>query len=39
MFDTARFVAWWRINVSGQLHLGEFLRFVMDRPAIQKGGA
>ena len=25
----ARFIAWWRINVSGQLHLGDFLRFTL----------
>jgi hypothetical protein len=30
-----RFTAWWRINVSGALRLGAFLRFVMheDPPA------
>jgi len=26
---TARFIVWWRINVSGRLQLGAFLRFVM----------
>lgn len=26
---TVRFIVWWRINVSGQLRLGEFLRFTM----------
>ena len=31
MLDAARFIAWWRINVSGRLHLGEFLRFVMTK--------
>jgi hypothetical protein len=25
-----RFVVWWRVNVSGDLHLGRFLRFVME---------
>ena len=25
-----RFIVWWRVNVSGDLHLGEFLRFVME---------
>ena len=25
----ARFIMWWRINVSGRLHLGEFLRFML----------
>ena len=27
----ARFIMWWRINVSGRLHLGEFLRFMLAR--------
>lgn len=25
-----RFVVWWRVNVSGDLRLGTFLRFVME---------
>ncbi len=28
-----KFTVWWRINVSGQLRLGEFLRFVMREPS------
>lgn len=24
-----KFIVWWRIHISGQLHLGEFLRYVM----------
>ena len=24
-----KLIVWWRINVSGQLRLGQFLRFVM----------
>jgi hypothetical protein len=24
-----KFTVWWRVNISGQLRLGEFLRFVM----------
>ena len=27
-----KFIVWWRINVSGQLRLGEFLRFVLREP-------
>lgn len=26
---TVRFIVWWRVNVSGRLQLGKFLRFVM----------
>lgn len=25
-----RFIVWWRVNVSGDLRLGAFLRFVME---------
>jgi hypothetical protein len=25
----AKMIVWWRINVSGRLHLGEFLRFML----------
>jgi hypothetical protein len=28
----AKFIVWWRVNVSGELHLGEFLRFMLDEP-------
>ena len=28
--DCARLIMWWRVNVSGRLQLGEFLRFVMN---------
>ena len=34
MIETFRvkLVVWWRLNVSGQLRLGEFLRFVLREP-------
>ena len=35
----ARFVMWWRVNVSGRLYLGEFFRFMLaqeDRPVRQE---
>lgn len=37
LFDLeARCIMWWRVNVSGRLHLGEFLRFVLEQ---KQGGA
>lgn len=36
----ARFIVWWHINVFGRLHLGEFLRYVLeenDRPMRDQG--
>ena len=27
----ARFIMWWRINVSGRLHLGEFFRYMLEQ--------
>jgi hypothetical protein len=27
-----KFIVWWRVNISGELHLGTFLRFVMREP-------
>lgn len=26
-----KFIVWWRINISGDLRLGEFLRFVLSQ--------
>lgn len=26
-----KFIVWWRINVSGDLRLGQFLRFVLSQ--------
>jgi hypothetical protein len=28
-----KIIVWWRMNVTGDLRLGEFLRFVMRRPS------
>jgi hypothetical protein len=33
-----RFTVWWRINVSGDLRLGQFLRFVMTDGPVRKDG-
>lgn len=35
----AKFIMWWRVNVSGQLHLGEFFRYMLAQkePSAHQG--
>ena len=32
----ARFIMWWRVNVSGRLHLGDFLRFMLTQEVCKE---